>query len=183
MSIGWASLIGKARLHAEQRNYLDRTQLTRHDFLLHSARMHDDEEHRVREIVDGALVQLMERDVALLRLNVHERTITARLAEYMQVSLPEWNVDPEYNRIRDRVKQVELDGRAVNVVPDIIAHRRNSGDNLFILEAKKVGDDQADEYDRKKTKALKEQQGYRYAVFLRLRTGAENPGVESVEWL
>jgi hypothetical protein len=81
------------------------------------------------------------------------------------------------------VKQVQLDGRAVNVVPDIIAHRRNSGDNLFILEAKKVGDDQADEYDRKKTKALKEQQGYRYAVFLRLRTGAENPGVESVEWL
>jgi hypothetical protein len=42
--------------------------------------MHDNEEHRVREVID-ALVQLIERDVELLRLNVHERTITARLAE------------------------------------------------------------------------------------------------------
>ena len=41
--------------------------------------------------------------------------------------------------------KVEIDGRAVNVVPDIIAHRRNSGDNLFVLEAKKAGDDEADE--------------------------------------
>jgi hypothetical protein len=67
------------------------------------------------------------------------------------------------------------------VVPDVITHRRNSGDNLLVLEAKKVGNPEADAYDRRKLIALKEQQGYRYAVFLRLRTGRENPGIEPVE--
>jgi hypothetical protein len=155
----------------------------RHECLLHSADMHDNEERRVKESVDAALARLLERDADLLRLDVHERTITGRLAEYLQASLPEWNVDPEYNRIRGRVKQVELDGEAVIVVPDVIAHRRDSGDNLFVLEAKKVRDDEADAYDRKKIKALKDQQEYRYAVFLRFRTGVENPGIESIEWL
>jgi hypothetical protein len=145
--------------------------------------MHDNEEHHVQEIINAAMARLIERDTELLRLDVNERTITARLAEYIQAALPEWNVDPEYNRIRNRVKHVEIDGRTVNVVPDIIAHRRNSGDNLFVLEAKKVGDNEADEADRRKIQALKEQQGYRYAVFLRLRTGPENSGIDSVEWL
>jgi hypothetical protein len=145
--------------------------------------MHDNEELRVRETITAAMARLLEHDPELLRLDVNERTITARLAEYIQAGLPEWHVDPEYNRIRNRVKHVEIDGRAVNVVPDIIAHRRNSGDNLFVLEAKKVGDDEANEYDRRKIQALKEQQNYRYAVFLLLRTGPENSGIESVEWL
>ena len=69
------------------------------------------------------------------------------------------------------------------VVPDVIAHHRNTGDNLLVLEAKKVGNPEAEEYDRMKIRALKEQQEYHYAVFLRLRTGPNNPGIESVEWL
>jgi hypothetical protein len=145
--------------------------------------MHDNEERRVKETVDAALAQLLQRDANLLRLDVNERTITARLAEYIQASLPEWHVDPEYNRIRNRVKHIELDGQLVNIVPDIIAHLRDTGDNLFVLEAKKVGEADADACDRGKILALKGQQGYHFAVFLRLRTGAENPGVESIEWL
>lgn|GEM_PF-57555 len=39
-------------------------------------------------------------------------------------------------------------GQWVNVVPDIIVHRRNSGDNLLALEAKKIGDLEAEAYDR-----------------------------------
>jgi len=54
-----------------------------------------------------------------------------------------------------------------------------SGFALAVL----VGDDDANEYDRKKIQALKEQQNYRYAVFLLLRAGPENSGIESVEWL
>jgi hypothetical protein len=46
-----------------------------------------------------------------------------------------------------------------------------------------VGDDEADEYGRRKIQALKEQQKYRYAVFLRLLAGPENSGIASVEWL
>jgi hypothetical protein len=144
--------------------------------------MHDNEERRVRECIDTALATLIERDAQLLALDVHERTITAKLAEYVQELLPQWHVDPEYNRIRGLLKQVQIDGEWKIVVPDIIAHRRNSGDNLLVLEAKKVGNPAA-EADRRKLIALKEQQHYQYAVFLQLRTGPENPGIESVEWL
>ena len=145
--------------------------------------MHDDEERRVREVMDIVLARLIAEDVDLLALDVNERTLTAKLADYMQELLPEWTVDPEYNRIRDQVKQVQLDGKWVTVIPDVIAHRRNSGDNLLVLEAKKIGNIEAEAYDRRKIRALKEQQHYNYAVFLRLRTGPENPGIESIEWL
>jgi hypothetical protein len=145
--------------------------------------MHDNEERRVKATIQQALDRLVERDADLFRLDVNERTITAKLAEYIQELLPEWHVDPEYNRIRNLVKEVELDGESVNVIPDLIAHRRNSGDNLLVLEAKKIGDREADAYDRRKIQALKEQQNYHFAVFLRLRTGRENSGIESVEWL
>jgi hypothetical protein len=145
--------------------------------------MPGDEERHVREVMDASLARLIAYDVDLLALDVHERTITAKLADYLQDLLPEWTVDPEYNRIRDQVKQVQLDGEWVIVVPDVIAHRRNSGDNLLVLEAKKIGNIEAEAEDRRKIRALKEQQHYHYAVFLRLRTGPENPGIESIEWL
>jgi hypothetical protein len=145
--------------------------------------MHDNEERRIREVVGGTLARLVRHDADLLALDVHERAITARLTEYLQDLLPEWNVDAEYNRIRELVKRIQLDGQWEVVVPDVIAHRRNTGDNLLVLEAKKVGNPEAEAYDRRKLAALKEQQGYHYAVFLRLRPGPENPGIESVEWL
>lgn len=133
--------------------------------------------------MDVVLARLVAQDADLLVLDVNERTITGKLAEYIQELLPDWTVDPEYNRIRNRVKQVQMDGEWVKVVPDVIAHRRNTGDNLLVLEAKKVGDLEAEDRDRRKLRALKEQQGYQYAVFLRLRIGPNNPGIESVEWL
>lgn len=120
--------------------------------------MLDNEGRRIREVIDAVLARLIAQDVDLLVLDVHERTITAKLAEYMQDLLPEWTVDPEYNRIRGRVKEVRLDGEWIIVVPDVIAHRRNSGDNLLVLEAKKIGNIEAEAYDRRKIRALKEQQ-------------------------
>jgi hypothetical protein len=145
--------------------------------------MHDNEERRLREVMDTVLARLIAQDIDLLILDVHERTITAKLADYMQELLPDWTVDPEYNRIRDRVKEVQVDGKWAIVTPDVIAHRRNTGDNLLVLEVKKLGNPEAEEYDKGKLRALKAQQHYHYAVFLRLRTGRENPGIDSVEWL
>lgn len=79
------------------------------------------------------------------------------MADYLQELLPEWHVDPEYNRIRDLVKQLQINGEWKVVVPDVIAHRRNSGDNLLVLEAKKVGN-QDTVASRRNLIALKEQQ-------------------------
>jgi hypothetical protein len=60
---------------------------------------------------------------------------------------------------------------------------RNTGDNLVAFEVKKQNNEGGEDDDRRKLRALRDQLGYRFAVFLKLRTGPERPGVEAVEWL
>ncbi len=75
--------------------------------------MHDNEGRRVRGNVDVILQRLVEHDRDLLLLDANERTITGRLGVYLQELFPEWNVDCEYNRILECVKQVVIDGEMV----------------------------------------------------------------------
>jgi hypothetical protein len=89
--------------------------------------MHDNEGRRVRENVDVVLQRLVEHDRNLLLLDANERTITGRLGIYLQELFPEWNVDCEYNRILEYVKQVVIDGEMTRVVPDVIVHRPEHG--------------------------------------------------------
>jgi hypothetical protein len=145
--------------------------------------MHDNEVRRLRGNVDVILQRLVEHDRDLLLLDANERTITGRLGIYLQELFPEWNVDCEYNRILESMKQVIVDGEMTRVVPDVIVHRRNTGDNLVAFEVKKQNNAGGDDDDRRKLRAFRDQLGYRFAVFLKLRTGPERPGVESVEWL
>lgn len=71
-------------------------------------------------------------DHELIEIEVHERTIAARLAMYLQDEFPTWNADCEYNRDRRRPKEI-LERL---VYPDIIIHRRNTGANLLAIEMK-----------------------------------------------
>ena len=47
---------------------------------------------------------LLEKDAGLFHNDVAERTITARLAIYIQEQFANWNVDCEYNRNINDVK-------------------------------------------------------------------------------
>ncbi|MGA8153282.1 MAG: hypothetical protein WB952_20190 [Terriglobales bacterium] len=146
--------------------------------------MHDDDEgRRLREGLGAALARLVADDRDLLLLDANERAITGRLGMYLQELFPEWNVDCEYNRILAFVKEVTVNGEITRVVPDVIVHQRNTGNNLAVFEVKKQGNAGRDDDDRRKLRALRDQLGYRFAGFLKLRTGPENPGVESLEWL
>ena len=92
-----------------------------------------------------ALQILLKNDSFLLEKSVNERTITHKLAEYLQFQFPNWNVDCEYNR--KGLEKKKLEGIkacrkhiATNrVFPDIIVHRRNSDKNLLVIEFKKIG--------------------------------------------
>lgn len=137
---------------------------------------------RIRDAVQAAIDELLKNDTKLLLLNVNERTITQRLALYLQKRFPQWNVDCEYNRIRERVKEVFVRGEYIKVVPDVIVHHRDTWENLIAIEAKKSGDVAADEFDREKLRALREQLGYEVVAFLKFKTGAA-PGLEALEWL
>jgi hypothetical protein len=51
----------------------------------------------LKDILEKALSKLYENDSFLLENNCHERSITHKLAEYLQQYLPNYHVDCEYN--------------------------------------------------------------------------------------
>ena len=62
----------------------------------------DDLFKKLKEALDEATEDLKKNDEPLLMHNVNERSITHKLAEYLQKHLPEYNVDCEYNRNTDQ---------------------------------------------------------------------------------
>lgn len=124
---------------------------------------------------------LHKNDSFLLENNVNERSVTHKLAEYIQLQFQEYHVDCEYNRMPGETierpyinKKLNLpidsietnDTKAKTVFPDIVVHRR--GDNmmnLLVIEAKKVGVC-GESFDRDKLAAYKRELGYSFAAFI-----------------
>ncbi|MCD4760040.1 hypothetical protein K8R33_04075 [archaeon] len=102
--------------------------------------------NQILEKVRKAFEELKERDEFLLENDINERAITHKLAEYLQKSFQNLNVDCEYNRKLDRTKTIqvlknelkekELKKECV-VYPDIIAHKRGEKENEIVIEVKK----------------------------------------------
>lgn len=87
--------------------------------------------------ITAALAKLLERDAYLLRVDANERSIAHRLALYVEEQFDGWDVDCEYNRDGHEPKEIafgaEGDGEhGSRVFPDVIVHRRGSGDNLLV---------------------------------------------------
>lgn len=103
----------------------------------------NENEIKTRAII--AICRLYCHDQDLLDVGVNERSLTHKLAEYLQDEFPEWHVDCEYNRRHDQVKKLRIrewhsspdDTEARTVVPDIIVHRRQTDQNLIVLESRK----------------------------------------------
>lgn len=99
-------------------------------------------ELEVKEKVEIALGMLLKNDAFLLEHDVNERSISHKLAEYLQQLFPDYHVDCEYNRDQDVPKVImnywdKINGRDKLVYPDIIIHKRNTDDNLVVIEIKK----------------------------------------------
>ena len=99
----------------------------------------------IERILTEAINELIQKDNYLLENDVHERTITSKMSDYIRKRiLPKdkggWDVDAEYNRNERKPKSLQ----SGNVVPDIIIHRRGKNNpngiednNLLVLEIKK----------------------------------------------
>ena len=144
---------------------------------------------RIETALNSAIDQLLTADHDVIENNVNERTISHRLAIYLESHFPEWDIDCEYNRDHDDSKKINItrrntssdDTHATTVFPDIIIHKRGTRRNLLVIEIKKTTSSEPDAYDLGKLKAFKQQLGYKFAVFLKLKTGS-NPGVECLNW-
>jgi len=155
------------------------------------------EETTVISMVEKALDILLKEDSYLLEHDVNERSITHKLAEYLQQMFSGYNVDCEYNRNGideygdDLRKKLNIpmenshdfaDTEAKTVFPDIIIHRRGSNNNnLLVVEAKKSTSTRPDIHDKEKLEAfsyryqnaLLKKPSYRYqnALFVKFYTG------------
>ena len=152
--------------------------------------MKDCMKEQIENALRAAIDLLLTADEDILRLDINERTISHRLAIYLEPHFPGWNVDCEYNRNHDDVKRLDIkrrnvtsdDTQATTVFPDIIVHRRGTDQNLLVIEMKKTTSHEDDDYDFGKLLAFKKQLGYSFAVFLKVRT-ERDVRIDTIEWV
>ena len=69
---------------------------------------------QIENALGAAIDLLLTADEDTLRLDINERTISHRLAMYLEPHFPGWNVDCEYNRDHDDMKRLDIKRRNVN---------------------------------------------------------------------
>ena len=70
-------------------------------------------EDDIKDILKGSLEKLITKDSHLLSIDINERSISHKLAIYIEEQLHEtdWDVDCEYNRNISNVKRLNLPPR------------------------------------------------------------------------
>lgn len=145
----------------------------------------------IGEKVLQALEKFIKKDQVLLEIDVNERSLTHRVAIYLQELFPDMDVDCEYNRDDHEPKELFLPGgdgdtydtNAQTVYPDIIVHKRKTKNNLLVIEFKKTSSYIDDTKDFKKLNEYKNQLNYKYALFVEFEVGHMNQGISRVEWV
>ena len=151
----------------------------------------------IQKKIDFAIALLLQQDAHLLRIDVNERSITHRLALYLQEEFSEWHVDCEYNRNGDDTKRLHIpknldkyvvssrtdDTKGSTVFPDIIVHRRGTSENLLVIEVKKTTSQIADDFDLLKLREYKNQLRYKYAIFIKFVVGEYDVSVNDPMWI
>ncbi len=139
----------------------------------------------LQQKVKSAIDHLFHRDGDLFTLDVNERSISHKLASYLQEEFgDEWDVDCEYNRDRHEIKYLKSlkgsgepdvidDTNAQTVYPDIIVHHRDTDDNALVIEIKKTSNAQGKNFDMKKLRAFKRELDYEHTLYLQLRTESD----------
>ncbi len=127
-----------------------------------------------------AIGVLFKNDAFLLENDVNERSVSHKLAEYLQKQFPDWNVDCEYNRMKNQnndeeyiTKKLNLnienirsdDVHAKTVYPDIIIHKRGTEHNLLVIEIKRCSNNSSKEFDSKKLEAFTTEK-YTYGLYI-----------------
>lgn len=112
----------------------------------------------------------------LLEIEVNERSISHKIAEYLQALFLEWHVDCEYNRNGIETKKLpdisecSEDKKTDKVYPDIIVHRRLTMNNLLVIEIKTTHNDAGEKCDFEKLKLFTSSDGdykYNFGLFIK----------------
>jgi hypothetical protein len=90
----------------------------------------------IAAILKTAIQRFLATDGDLIRRHAHEQAISARLAVQLEMLLPDWHVNCEYNRQGGGIDPKE-DSTGAHRRPDIIVHERgHDHNNLLVVEVK-----------------------------------------------
>lgn len=140
--------------------------------------------YEIQEKVLNSIKKLFDEDIFLLKADANERSISHKLAIYLQdefTELKNLSVDCEYNRDMDFdpkrmddwksrcAQEVESDDvHAKTVYPDIIVHERGNNDNnLLVIEIKKSNNSD-NGCDKEKIKNFIKDLNYDFGVFINI---------------
>jgi len=111
--------------------------------------------------VVAALREFFGREAFLMERDLGERTLTHRLAVYIEKQFSGWEVDCDYNRLGERTMRLPHgtivstdDHLGKSIFPDIVVHQRDIPNNLLALELRKATNHQPIEHDQHKLRAL-----------------------------
>jgi hypothetical protein len=96
--------------------------------------------------VVGGLREFYTRETHLLDKDLGDRTLTHRLAVYVERQFAGWEVDCDYNRLGERRLRLPKgavvstdDDSGKSIYPDIVVHHRSVPENLLVIEVRKPG--------------------------------------------
>jgi hypothetical protein len=111
--------------------------------------------------VVSALTEFYASETWLFEHDLGERTLTHRLAVYLEKQFPGWKVDCDYDRLGERTLRLPHgtivstdDHLAKSIYPDIVVHQREIPNNLLAIEVRKASNHQPPEHDHHKLRAL-----------------------------
>ena len=127
----------------------------------------------LKSAVKNALNLLYEKDLYLLENAVHERTIVAHFATHLKSLagnlFTNYNLDLEYNRNGDDVKEIEKYPHGI--IPDLLIHKRGKGmrfskehTNILAIEFKTYWNNDEKSYEEAEYKISSLLKEYNYKL-------------------
>ena len=126
------------------------------------------------DIFEKAKNEFLEKEKTIIKNDTNERTLTQRLAFYLELQLRKnikyenYSVDCEYNRKEEDIKRLKF-GKNTDkkeIYPDIIVQQRKIKNNLIAIEMKKTTSSSVDKRkDIEKLEALTDRKNdYHYTL-------------------
>lgn len=163
----------------------------------------------IKKRIERALSVVLKDDAYLLQNDINERTIAHKLATYLQCTFSEYHVDCEYNGnvlqdnskkyikvlkeklqrlglLKEEEEMIDKEIIERSVYPDIIIHKRDTSENLCIIEIKKSTSKISSDYDVLKLKCYTSSDNgnnlkYELGIFIKFLAGVSIPNY-NLKW-
>jgi len=140
---------------------------------------------KTQKLVENCLELFMKNDIFLLEADADERTISHRLAFYLQSEISEMHVDCEYNRDEFEIKKISNPkwSKPRRIYPDIIVHKRGeNSNNILVVEIKKQENREIENDEIKLKEFTLDSYGYNFGLLIIFKTKENSKTKPTLRW-